>query len=91
MDDQPLADLPSGVRPAVPPPPPSYQAGLTARVTAPLNLRETRPLAWTEVANRLGAVEPLAIESAWARKKPAWTLGNPLWALKKKLDDFKKS
>jgi len=81
--------MPQSVRPIVPPPPPTYAPEAAGRVTGPLKLRDTRPLAWAEVASKLGAVEPMAIEGqSPAKKKKGWGLKNPLDALKKKLDGF---
>lgn len=85
-DSQPLSEMPHNVRPIVPPPPPSYTPAVAGRVTGPLKLRDTRPLAWTEVAQKLGQVEPMAIEGVEvSRKKGSWSFRNPLEALRRKL------
>lgn len=89
-DSQPLSDMPHSVRPIVPPPPPSYAPAPGGRVTGPLKLRDTRPLAWTEVAQKLGQVEPMAIEGASINRKKGWAFRNPLDALRKKLEGFRK-
>lgn len=89
-DSQPLSDMPHHVRPIVPPPPPTYSPATGSRTTGPLKLRDTRPLAWTEVAQKLGQVEPLAIEGASVSRKKGWALPNPLDALRKKLREFRK-
>ena len=89
-ESEPLSDLPPSVRPAVPPPPPGYQSGIAARVTGPLLSRDTRPLAWTEAAQKLGQVEPMAIEGSRISIKKGWGLKNPFDILKKKIESFKK-
>ncbi len=78
--------MPQSVRPIVPPPPPGYHPEATGRVTGPLKLRDTRPLAWTEVQNKLGQVEPMAIEGATITRKKGWGLKNPIDAILRKLD-----
>lgn len=83
--ESPNPQPPSGVRPVVPPPPPGFETPI--RVTGSLSLRDTRPLAWTEVATRLGQVEPMAIDGVHGAKAPphAKRQANPLAALKEKL------
>ncbi|MBI6546787.1 MAG: hypothetical protein HY692_08330 [Cyanobacteria bacterium NC_groundwater_1444_Ag_S-0.65um_54_12] len=76
-----------GIRPAVPPPPPSY-APLT-RVTSPLTLRDTRPLAWVEIARRLGRVESLDLraEDGTPRRRNR-PLAQSLQVIREKIESF---
>ncbi len=85
-----LSDMPHSVRPIVPPPPPNYSPAATGRITGPLKLRDTRPLAWTEAAQRLGQVEPMALQGVEIVRRKGWSFKNQLEALRRKIQNLRK-